>query len=417
MKEPKSQPHHLSAPLRYFVTAVCTMLITCTTLFAQKVGGADSYDEHNSTTRRVLVHYVPDAQGFFQKSSLQSVDRVEGIVETYAYNKRLGAIYVLTEVGNYEVKLEGTQQRLMRRERTIPHLSGKELDNAIAARNIQLMALIDQRNTAHKQAREEAFQLRQQFIVDSLRAAQDSLEQVRWTATQQARAEKRRAQYRENHPWNLLPIKDFRLFCLDAGCNSESRTKVVSILGMSGDTLFYSSMEQLPLDFQYEKVHKAILPKSLQDDADYRYHWDIFGDSLRAHHYSSQQQVNTNTDAYLTALRQLKDYAPYGYISNWSWLSGEHLAFHFTYTNLNDRTLRDVDVFWTLSTASGEARTSGHFKGSGQLQSGTSQSWDWDTSPYSAPTDATRMTLTKIVLTFADGKQQVIPQHAIHFEQ
>lgn len=416
MKESNRLARQWGKGLAFCLLLLCTTLVP-TSLLAQVVGHVALFDANNSSSRRAIMHYAPDAQGFFQKSASPTVERVDNIVEIYAFNKRLDAIYVLTEVGNYEVQLSGALARELRRQRALPHLSGKELNNAIAVRNIQLMTLIDQRNAAHRQAVEEALAQRRQWVADSLQAAQDSLEQVRWAATQQARAEERRAQYRENHPWNLLPIKGALLICLDAGCSHELRADLVPILGMSGDTIFYSTLQQLPLDFQYEQVHKALLPASLRDKADFRYHWDVFADSLQSHPYSSHQQTLVNTEEYQAAVQRLKDYAPWGYVSGWQWSLGANVSFRFTYHNLADRPLRDVDVHWSLATPAGEVRTTGHFKGNGLLKSGGQQSWQWDTSSYTAPTDATRMTLTKIVLTFTDGKQQVIPQHAIRIEQ
>lgn len=399
-----------------FIT-LCATLMGSLPSPAQRMGSGEVYDAKNSVARRVIVHYSPDAQGIYHKSTQKTVESVDSIVEIYAYNKRIGAIYVLTEIGNYEVELKGAQERIMRRDRAIPHLTGITLDNAIAARNIQLVELIDQRNIYYKERAKATLEARQKFVADSLSTVYDSLEKKRWEDAQQAYAAQKRKQYIENHPWNLVPTKGHRLICMDSGCDSESKTSMLRTYGISSDTLFYSTTEQLPLDFQYEKVHKVLLPKTLQEDPDYRYHWEIFNDSLRAHPFSSEAQVIQNTAEYLSALNRLKQFAPYGFVRDWSWHNDASVSFHFSYTNLNDNPIRDIEIHWTLSTDAGEARTSGVFKGSGMLKSGSSHTWDWDTSTYKAPADATNMVLTKLVITFADGKQQVIPKSAIRIEQ
>ena len=124
-----------------------------------------------------------------------------------------------------------------------------------------------------------------------------------------------------------------------------------------------------------------------------------------------------NAFCYSDALNQLKKKAPYGFFNEWGW-NNEYssISFNFEYTNLNRKTIKYINVFFVVTNDVGDVRKTGNFKGTGPLAEFESASWNWDHSSYYVAGDATQMSINKVVITYMDGTQKVLPKKMICFD-
>jgi hypothetical protein len=83
--------------------------------------------------------------------------------------------------------------------------------------------------------------------------------------------------------------------------------------------------------------------------------------------------------------------------------------------NTNKKTIKYIDVYWVLKNDVGDVRKSGHFSGTGPLEEWSSASWEWDHSSYYVSGDASRMYLTKVIITYMDGTKVTIPKDKIWY--
>lgn len=114
--------------------------------------------------------------------------------------------------------------------------------------------------------------------------------------------------------------------------------------------------------------------------------------------------------------KNIKRIAPYGYFDGWGW-DDEYsmLTFNFRYVNTNSKTIKYITVYFKVTNDVGDVRRTGYFKGTGLLKEGESASWDWDSSSYFVAGDASKMRITKVVITWMNGKQQVVTGQYLQF--
>ncbi len=62
-----------------------------------------------------------------------------------------------------------------------------------------------------------------------------------------------------------------------------------------------------------------------------------------------------------------------------------------------------------------DVRGSGHFKGTGPVGYMHGGSWDWDSSYYFVSGDATNMSISKVIITYMNGKQKVLTKNMLRF--
>lgn len=60
-------------------------------------------------------------------------------------------------------------------------------------------------------------------------------------------------------------------------------------------------------------------------------------------------------------------------------------------------------------------RTLSFFTGTGHVEYLETGSWDWDSSNYYVAGDASKMSITQIILTYMDGSKKVLPKGGIKF--
>lgn len=375
------------------------MMLVCVAIHAQ-------FTSANSFIRKEIVSYSKDSKGFYVKNTNKMTDVVVGVVENYAYDKKAQNLYVLTENSNVIITLTKDYAKIIKKNKYIPQLSGEELDKVIEKHNEQLHEKFSALN-----------QKREQQITDSInKARQDSIDEVNRRNAIVAAQTKAREDYINSHNSHIVPLGDNTMNC-DI-CDEYINTKdVFYTIGIRNDTIYYATVKEGKLGLSYIEPHESKIPSSLSKDKDFLYHYEAFRDSLTDDSTDYADMVRYFGYQYYTDyLTRLKKAAPFGYVDEWGWDSEYSMVtFNIRYTNTNAKTIKYLTVYFKITNDVGDIRKTGYFQGTGPLKEGETASWDWDSSSYFTAGDASKMSITKIVLTYMNGTKQVVTGKYLQF--
>ena len=367
---------------------------------------AQNYNSTNSLARVALVYYVQDGKGFFQKKENVNLQEVSEIVSSYGYNKKSHELYLETERANCIVTVNDDLHKILKKSKSIPQMK----DNELSIKSIEVSKKLEEKITRLNQAREK-------FINDSIqKAREDSIKKAREDSIRFAKLAKQKDDYRKAHNWRWVPINKTHLSCslCDKSVYSEDS---LFCMAFRNDTLYHLSFEDVALDESYMKIHKMYVPTSLKSDEQFKYHFEVYGDSLRAFKLTALEDPESfNSYSAYEALQKVHAKAPNGYFEDWGW-NDEYgsISFHFRYTNTNKNTIRYIEVFWVVTNDVGDVRKTGSFKGTGPLAEWETASWNWDHSMYYVAGDATNMNITKAIITYMNGSKVTIPKNKLWF--
>jgi len=376
---------------------------------------AQTYNSSNSLARVALVYYYQDANGFYQKRENVNLQEVLQIVSSYAYDKKSHELYVQTDRANCIVTVNDDLHKILKKSKSIPQLKGDELSAKVADVNTQLAAHFKYQN-----------ELRQKHINDSIqKAREDSIRKAREDSIQKAREdsmriaeEKKAEEYRKTHNLHMIPTKSVSLKCVlcDQSLATEDTTFCYTILR---DTIYVPGIEKGRYGIEYRHIHAAAVPAKMRFDKDYQYHMKIFKDTLEnaIKDLSVEGADLLNYSYYLDYQKELKKEAPNGLFLDWEW-DNEYsfISFSFTYLNTNKNTIKYIEVFWRVTNDVGDVRKTGSFKGTGPLEEWHSANWNWDNSLYYVAGDATKMEITKVIVTYMNGSKVTIPKNKVCFD-
>lgn len=74
------------------------------------IGVHAQFSISNSTQRRVIVAYELGSDGYYKRVTKKSVERVDNIVGSYAYDKKAQNLYVITPSSNIVIPYQGLRQ-------------------------------------------------------------------------------------------------------------------------------------------------------------------------------------------------------------------------------------------------------------------------------------------------------------------
>lgn len=359
-----------------------------------------------ATEKIALVLYEKDDNGFFQKRENVKVENVSNVVANYMYDKKNHQLYVETEQANVVVRVTDEMHELLRKNKAIPQVKEKYMAEKVNSVNRQLEEKFFFRN-------EE----RQKFINDSIQKAKDdSIKKAKEDSIKEVQLKKLADEYRYTHKWYSIHTKKNNLHCVL--CDKDFEEDSLFCLGIKNDTLYWMKPEFGYLGNEYWENHIAKVPQKLLDDYDYQYHCKVFADSLieREDILDKSFLEPINAQDFYGYLNNLKKQAPYGFFLDWGWGSEYSVSFHFSYLNTNKKTIKYIEVFWKITNDVGDVRRTGSFKGTGPLAEWESASWDWDYSSYYVAGDATRMDITKLIITYMDGTKITVPKNKIVFD-
>jgi len=365
------------------------------------------YNSSNSLSRIGINYYVQDENGFFHKQEYVNLDKVVDPISTYAYDKKTQDLYLITKTGNCVVRVNEALAKYFKKSKTVPMLKEKDLLELISIKNKDLEAKFDKYNSD-----------RQKYLNDSIeRAFQDSLKKAKDDSIKQANEILKELNYRKNHDWSWVPTRKCQLFCVV--CEKTITTRDSSLCyAIKNDSIFWADRIEGDLGLTYRHIHAAEVPKVLKNNFIFKYHYNVYRDSLE-NSIPLMSKLYAGIRDYMyyeEYLDVLKKRAPHGYFLDWSWdCEYSSISFSFKYLNTNKKTIKYIDVYWTLKNDVGDVRKTGHFSGTGPLEEWESATWSWDHSSYYASGDASKMSLSKVIITYMDGTKVTIPKDKIWY--
>lgn len=363
------------------------------------------YTSENSFMRTALVLYHQNAKGYFEPSENVLVDAVTNVTSVYAYDKKTHNLYVRNNQGNFVVTLNNEYAKVVKHNKQIPQLSQEVISSLSQSVNEELRQLYAHKNDSIRALEQKA----------RAKAISDSLELVRVAQEKEIAAKCKKEQrdegvsaYRNMASYSLVPLDGNTLKCAD--CGKYFAKDYVVTEAIKHDSIYFITTITRELQDDYVAFHVAPIPNILKTDPNFMYHVEAFADSLcndTVYTLSYIKKMNQFAEAY--HYRRVLNLAPYGYIGDWGW-GNEYsfLTFNFSFTNLNKKTIKYIDVYWKVTNDVGDIRKVGHFKGTGPLTQYESASWDWDSSSYYVAGDASNMQLTKAIITYMNGSQKIL---------
>lgn len=382
------------------------LLLFITMLSLSLAMNAQNYNTSNSLSRVALVYYFMDEKGYFQKKENINLQEVFNVVSTYGYDKKSHELYVETDKANCIVTVNDDLHKLLKRSKSIPQLKSEELIVKANAINQELAEKFERLNVA-----------RQKHIADSIeRVRQDSIRKAREDSLRVVTEQNKEASYKNNHRWFSVPSKKNKVYCEFCEKSIETNDSIFCY-AIKWDTLYWAGYETGKLDIEFRHIHAGKIPDVLSKDKDFIYHRKVYNDSLISRiNIDMGLASELNRGYYIDYIKKLKREAPNGLFLDWGWDSEySNISFNFNYMNTNKNTIKYIEVFFVVSNDVGDIRKTGSFKGTGPLEEWESASWNWDHSSYYVAGDASKMNISKVIITYTNGAKVTIPKNKLRF--
>ncbi|MCM1437225.1 MAG: hypothetical protein NC194_04945 [Prevotella sp.] len=376
-----------------------TLTFTATFLWAQFVSD-------NFIMRTTLIEFQKNASGHMVETNHHDstfIGDLKGI-SYYGFDKKKNRLFGQTMTGNYIFYPTKETAKLIKKDKEIPQLDPKEAD-IIAARHTNEII-----SNAHN------FNIsRDNFLADSIHKVRlDSIEKARMDSLAEIKRLSDLEEYRKTHNWRELPIRS-RLTC--SSCKETVKANPLPIFITRADTLVSPSVKETKIGVNL--VHYHLIPFHPDKyEKDYLYHIEAFKDSLALYNDTTPLPLSSLDDLSMAYyIDALKKAAPYGFFDDWGW-DNEYgmVTFHFTYTNLNDKTIKYIRIYFKITNAVDDVRLTGYFQGTGPLDTYSTASWNWDSSSYFVSGDASQMKLTKVVITYMNGSTKTLTGNNIIYD-
>lgn len=366
---------------------------------------AQNYGALNSLSRRAMVIWHKGSNGYYYRDSEQMINGVTGIEKQYAFDKKERILYVLTSIANVAITLDKDNAKAIKKDKSIPQIKGDELNKLIAAYSKQLDDKFTRLN-----------EQRRVFIQDSIaKVRADSIERVHKHEQYLARLKKEADEYKSSHDWRRVPTNNVSLVC--TLCDESFSDDTTNCIGIKNDSIYFYTIKREDLGLDLLSTHQAKIPEDLASNKDFQYHYKVFKDSLTNDTVDYNDVVNylgwEYNNRYISKVKRI---APFGYVDDWGW-DDEYsmITFNIDYVNTNPKTIRYLTIYFVVTNDVGDVRCRGYFRGTGPVKQGEKCSWSWDSSPYFVAGDASNMNITKIVLTWMNGKTQVVSGRYLRF--
>jgi hypothetical protein len=305
------------------------------------------------------------------------------------------------------VTVNNDLHKFLKKSKSIPQLEPEELTAKANVVSRELLERFEQLNAE-----------RQKHIEDSIeQARRDSIRKVREDSLRIVAEQNKETSYRNRHRWFTIPSKKNSLYC-DYCEKSIQTNDSIFCYGLKNDTLFWRDRKEGRLGLYYDHIHAAKVSNSLKSDNDFLYHCKVYKDSLETKIPSLNVGVAEalNISHYFDYMHELKNEAPNGFFVDWGWDSEySSIEFHFKYMNTNKNTIKYIEVFFVVTNDVGDVRKTGSFRGTGPLKEWESASWNWDHSSYYVAGDASKMNISKVIITYMNGTKVTIPKNKLHF--
>lgn len=279
-------------------------------------------------------------------------------------------------------------------KKDIPILKEKAIQKLVDSYNNSLFAKAEETNK--KRAQELQIERR----LAEIRAREDSVKKENKIKEYNMR----KVEYVRTHNKHNLP-KSSPLRCLI--CSDYNTKDSVWAVFFKHDTLYYMGVNQGLLGYRYKQIHAAKIDFSSMGEK-FQFHYEAFQDSLiqKDDYFNLETTKEWNDIRVRECADKVCQKAPYGYIDKWDWdCEYGMVTMNLRYMNLNQKTIKYIDVYFTVKNDVGDIRGSGHFQGTGPVECLSSGAWNWDYSRYYVAGDASKMSITRIILTYMNGQK------------
>lgn len=385
-----------------------------------------SLNVSNTKTIFAIVSYYKNNDGFFNKIENSRTNYIEEykIQKYYAYDKKNKKLYFVTDYGNYVAELKDEYAKKYKKSTSIPQLKEKDITILIDSINNDLAIKISYINNARQ---EQIDRMIEQARLDSIKARLDSIKMAREREiadslyrieVEQKRLAriKQEEKYIKTHNWKLVPTGYNKIYCVFCEENVETNDTIICV-GTDNNTIVWMDQLNGAFDIKYNHIHKGGVPFNLKNKPEFSFHYEVFKDSLKKHYNSidDEELEQYNSLQIRSYLSKVQKKIPNGYFVDWSWDNDFSLSFDFKYRNTNKKTLKYIEVFWKAINPVGDVRNTGSFKGTGPVETWDAGRWKWDSSHYYLAGDVSRLIITKVIITYMDKSQVVIPQNKLKF--
>lgn len=381
-----------------------------------------SLNVYNTESIVAIVSYVKNSDGFFDKTenSRTNFMNKNNIQRYYAYDKKNKKLYFTTDYGNYVAVLKDDYAKICKKSNTLPQLKEAEITLLIDANNKVLEEKIYYLNRANQ---EQIDFRKEQERQDSIRMVreQERQDSIRKDAEEKARLakierDKEKEKYFNSHHWNRVPTANIKIHCDYCEENIETTDTIVTAGANSYKIVWMDRLNGL-FDIPYYHLHQGVIPAALKSNPSYSFHYEVFGDSLKEHYNSLEDDDIElyNKSQFRTHINKAQKLAPNGYFVDWEWSNEYSLAFNFKYRNTNKKTLKYIEVFWKAINPVGDVRNTGSFKGTGPVASWDAGRWEWDSSHYYLAGDVSSLSITKVIITYMDNTKVVVQGKNLRF--
>lgn len=367
---------------------------------------AQNYNASNSLSRIALVYYFMGENGFFQKKENVNLQEVFSVVSTYGYNKKSHELYVETDKANCIVTVNEDIHKILKKSKSIPLLNAEELTAKANAISQEMAERYERINTA-----------RQKHLTDSIeQVKRDSMRKATEDSLRLVAEQEKETNYKRNHRWFAIPSKRNKIYCNFCEKSIDTSDSLFCY-GINNDTLYWAGFETGKLDIEIRHIHAGKMPDNILRDKDFIYHRRVYNDSLTSKIKIDMELASeVNRDHYVDYLRELKSVAPNGLFLDWGWdKEYSSIEFNFKYMNTNKNTIKYIEVFFVVTNDVGDVRKTGSFRGTGPLEEWESASWNWDHSSYYVTGDASKMNISKVIITYMNGTKVTIPKNKLRF--
>lgn len=396
------------------VLAVCALAG-----YADQWGLNDCVRSGQGSVRRI-EGYVRNAYGFWERQAPRQLDSVPVAAEILGRVDKDKRVYLLSDLNVLEVSLDKSGYKRIKKDAGIPKL--KDWENVYAHLRLVLEDSVGTLNEMRSVEVEDSLARERELR----RLEQERIEKLHRDSV--AKAEKIHrdsvevAEYRrETHSKvNFEGERSFKLKCLVDGCDYTYVGKQMSPLLISGDTVLVAELKEFPLGITEDRYHACIMPEELRGSKQWDLHMRAWGDSLKTDDDSVSLLRLSDYSKFICAtnfLDRIKRDAPYGYISDWGWNCDYGMVgMNVDYVNTNAQTIKYIQFWFTVYNDVDDVRGRGHINCTGPVEQWGEGSWNSDYTGCFVAGDASRMKISKVVITYMNGKTRTLSGKQIVFD-
>ena len=306
----------------------------------------------------------------------------------------------------------------------------KDFKKRIDNKNVPIVSMEDipQLKIKARTILEKVYKIKNDSIIEEKRIALEKQreQQIRDSIEAMKKKAEVHNEYRKKHSWHDLTM-DIPVSVYCGFCNENHIEREFYIISLSSDTIYY--LQNRPtiamLGKVFNQLHYGKITEQIKQNKTFKDYVEIWRDSLALHNeLTNSDATKVNLYRYIQYKTEIKKEAPYGFVESWGWdlNSADGVEPHFSYYNTSEKTIKYVDFYFNLYNAVGDKcylkydkSYTGHVRGVGPVEAGTSGSWNWERATHYTTSDASEMRIVKIVITYMDKTVRTLTGNAIKY--